>query len=63
MFLYELVTLLRPFELAADHPDNLIRKKQRPQVPKSKVARLGCTTANVCFLYRRILPHVLFNVL
>jgi len=35
MFLYELLTLLRPFELALDHPDNLIRKKQRPQIPKS----------------------------
>jgi len=35
MFLYDLLTLLRPFELASDHPDNLIRKKQRPQIPKS----------------------------
>ena len=35
MFLYDLLTLLRPFELASDHPDNLIHKKQRPQIPKS----------------------------
>ena len=40
MFLYELLTLLKPFELHADNPVNLIRKEKRPQIPKSKVLNL-----------------------
>ena len=38
MFLYELITLLKPFELRTEDPDSLVRKEQRPQIPKeSKV--------------------------
>ena len=35
MFLYELVMLLRPFELQTEPPEYLVRKKQRPQIPES----------------------------
>ena len=35
MFLYELLTLLKPFELQSDSADVLIRKNQRPKIPES----------------------------
>ena len=48
MFLYELVALLKPFELQSDLPNEMIHKMQRPQIPEStKVLLLmyHCITA------------------
>ena len=37
--MYELLTLLKPFELRPEAPDTLVRKQQRPEIPVSaKVA-------------------------
>lgn len=40
MFLYELITLLKPFELCTENPDGLVRKGQRPQIPKETKVRM-----------------------
>ena len=42
MFLYELITLLKPFQLVADNPVTLLCKGERPQIPESKVSKLNC---------------------
>ena len=37
--MYELLTLLKPFELLPEAPEALLRKQQRPEIPVSaKVA-------------------------
>ena len=37
--MYELLTLLKPFELLPEAPETLLRKQQRPEIPVSaKVA-------------------------
>ena len=33
--MYELITLLKPFEGLPELPDALVRKQQRPQIPES----------------------------
>ena len=67
MFLYELITLLKPFELSTEHPDSLIRKEQRPQIPKSKVINFRLLLQDVYYidtsLYRKISLHSLFSTL
>ena len=32
--MYELITLLKPFELLPEPPEALLRKQQRPEIPK-----------------------------
>ena len=35
MYMYELISLLKPFELDPGNPEALVRKGQRPKIPKS----------------------------
>ena len=32
--MYELISLLKPFELLSESPEVLLRKQQRPEIPK-----------------------------
>ena len=32
--MYELITLLKPFESCSESPDALVCKQQRPEIPK-----------------------------
>ena len=60
--MYELITLLKPFELLSEEPpEALLRKQQRPQIPKVPI-QLIIFDNKLTFDYRKILLHAFFNV-